>query len=121
MDRLSDFNPVYTDESYEFCDAMWLAFAERMNVFDISTNSCYAHIRLINIRDINFPLLSDTDGPYQESWDLPTTNRIPPGRPETCAGHVNSGHTIRDLWQTDNVNTQITLDELHNTIRRLTH
>ena len=34
---------------------------------------------------------------------------------------VNLDHTIRYLWQTDTANTQITLDELHNTVRRLTH
>ena len=90
-----------------------------MNIFGISIDSCYAHVRLINVREISFSLLSDTDGPYQGSWSLPTMSRTPPRRPETCAGHRKSRHIIRYLWQTDTANTQITLDELHNIVWRL--
>ena len=77
-----DFSPVCTDVICHFRDAEFLSFTDNVDVFGVSLDSCYAHMRFIEEYDIPFPLLSDPTGPLTErsglastKWD--TTEAVP--------------------------------------------
>lgn len=116
-----DFSPVCTDVLCRFRDAEFLTFTEDIDVFGISTDSCYAHQEFIKQYDIPFPLLSDTTGHVTEQFDLAYDEwECHEGVPKRALLTIDDSQTIQYRWETENAYESPNYDELHGTVSSLT-
>lgn len=115
-----DFSPVCTEELCEFRDAEWLTFTDDVDVFGVSSDSCYAHKRFIDEYDLNFPLLSDTMGTVTEAYGLAYDEwEHHAGVPKRALVTVDESRTVRYRWVTESAYENPSTEELEQTVRAL--
>lgn len=99
-----DCSPVCTDQLCDFRDAEWLALRPEVDVFGVSTDTCYAHERFIEEYDLTFPLLSDTTGEVAERYGVACDEcELHAGVPRRSVFVVDSSRTVRYVWTTTDV------------------
>lgn len=115
-----DFSPVCTDVLCRFRDAEWLSFTDNVDVFGISRDSCYAHKRFIQEYDLSFPLLSDTEGEITEQFDLLYDEwEHHSAIPKRALVTLDSSHSIRYKWHTEDAYNSPNIDELEESVLSL--
>lgn len=115
-----DFSPVCTEELCGFRDAEWLSFTNDVDVLGISRDSCYAHKRFIQQYDLNFPLLSDTEGEVIKQFDVMYDEwDHHRGVPKRALMTRDESHDIRYRWQTENAYDAPDMNELEQSVLSL--
>lgn len=115
-----DFSPVCTDVLCNFRDAEFLSFTDNVDVFGVSLDSCYAHMRFIEEYDIPFPLLSDTTGTVTERYGLAYDEwEHHEGVPKRALLTIDETRSIRYKWLTESAYESPSYDELHQTVLSL--
>lgn len=115
-----DFSPVCTEELCEFRDAEWLTMTNDVDVFGISTDSCYAHNRFIEEYNLPFPLLSDTMGRVTTSYGVAYDEwEHHEGVPKRALITIDDENTIRYQWVTDSAYESPSLDALQASVTTL--
>ena len=61
-----DFAPACTEQSCRMRDAEFFQLTDDLDVYGISADGPYSHAAFAEQRDLNYPLLSDTDGSVAE-------------------------------------------------------
>lgn len=65
-----DFHPACTSQWCALRDADWLTLLDDTVVVGIGADSVYAHQRFARAYDIDFPLLSDSDGRVAQAYGV---------------------------------------------------
>ena len=65
-----DFAPVCTEQSCRMRDAEFFQLVDDLDVYGISADGPYSHAAFAEQRDLNYPLLSDTDGSVAERYGV---------------------------------------------------
>ncbi|MEF8775305.1 MAG: peroxiredoxin [Haloarculaceae archaeon] len=65
-----DFHPACTDQWCSLRDADWLTLLEDVVVLGVGADAAYAHREYANEHNIQFPLLSDTDGRVSRAYGV---------------------------------------------------
>ncbi len=65
-----DFAPTCTEQSCRMRDAEFFQLTDGLDVYGISTDGPYSHAAFAGERELNYPLLSDTDGSVAERYDV---------------------------------------------------
>lgn len=115
-----DFSPVCTEELCEFRDSEWLTFTPDLDIFGISTDSAYAHRRVIQDNELPFPLLSDHDGSISAKYDvLAEEHENHPQVSRRAVFVIDADETIRYAWEADDMLTDPDISEVYSAIRDL--
>lgn len=98
----ADFSPVSTRELCAIRDAEWLVESPGLLVWATSGDSTYAHRAFAAEFDLNFPLLTDSNGAVAERYDAVEdewegNHRVP----KRSVFLVDADRRIRYAWQTD--------------------
>ncbi|MFB6300818.1 MAG: redoxin domain-containing protein [Halobacteriales archaeon] len=67
---LFDFNPKCTDHLCSLRDLEWFDFLENTTVFAISTDRVFSHQAFAEDHQLDFTLLSDSDGSVSEAYGV---------------------------------------------------
>jgi peroxiredoxin len=67
-----DFHPACTDQWCSLRDADWLTLLDDAVVLGVGADGAYAHREYANEHNIQFPLLSDTDGTVSRAYGVLT-------------------------------------------------
>jgi peroxiredoxin len=65
-----DFHPACTEEVCAIRDLSWFELFPGASVLAVSTDSAYSHAAFAREFDIDFPLLSDSDGSVAEAYGV---------------------------------------------------
>ncbi|PSQ14146.1 hypothetical protein BRD02_10475 [Halobacteriales archaeon QS_8_69_73] len=65
-----DFAPACTEQSCRMRDAEFFQLTDDLDVYGISADGPYSHAVFAERRDLNYPLLSDTDGSVAERYGV---------------------------------------------------
>jgi peroxiredoxin len=65
-----DFHPACTDQWCSLRDADWLTVMENVVVLGVGSDGAYAHRQYASEHNIQFPLLSDTDGQVSRAYGV---------------------------------------------------
>ncbi|MDY6819285.1 MAG: redoxin domain-containing protein [Halobacteriales archaeon] len=67
---LFDFNPKCTNHMCSLRDLEWFNFLENTTIFAISTDRVFSHQAFAEDQQLDFTLLSDSDGSVSEAYDV---------------------------------------------------
>jgi peroxiredoxin len=108
-----DFHPACTDQWCSLRDADWLTLLEDVVVLDVGSDAVYAHREYADEHNIQFPLLSDTDGRVSRAYDVLAEefeeHRDVPGRATYV---IDPDHVVRFAWSATSPDEQPDLDAL---------
>ncbi|MFC6953641.1 redoxin domain-containing protein [Halorubellus litoreus] len=108
-----DFHPACTDQWCSLRDADWLTLLEDVVVLGVGSDAAYAHREYANKHNIQFPILSDTDGAVSRAYDVLVDefegHSDVPGRATFVVG---PNRTIQFAWSADGPEQQPDLDAL---------
>lgn len=99
---LFDFHPECTDALCAIRDAEWLTLTEGVDVLGIGTDGVYSHRAFATEQDLEYPLLSDSDGSVSEQYgvlhdEIDGHRRVA----KRAAFVVDTEQTIRYAWSSD--------------------
>lgn len=108
-----DFHPACTDHWCSLRDAEWLTLLDDVVVLGVGADGAYAHREYANRHNIQFPLLSDTDGRVARAYGVSTeefeNHRDVPGRATFV---IDSDRVARFAWSASSPDEQPDLDAL---------
>ena len=108
-----DFHPACTDQWCSLRDADWLTLLDDVAVLGVGSDGAYAHREYAARNNIQFPLLSDTDGRVSRAYDVLTEefegHRGVPGR---ALFVVDPERIVRFAWAAQGPEEQPDLDSL---------
>lgn len=108
-----DFHPACTDQWCSLRDADWLTLLEDVVVLGVGSDAAYAHREYANKHNIQFPILSDTDGAVSRAYDVLVDefegHSDVPGRATFV---IDPDRTIQFAWSADGPEQQPDLDAL---------
>jgi len=97
-----DFHPACTDQWCSLRDADWLTLLEDVVVLGVGGDGAYAHREYAARNDVQFPLLSDTDGTVSRAYGVLAQefegHRDVPGRATLV---VDPNRVVRYAWSAD--------------------
>lgn len=97
-----DFSPVCTDELCAIRDARWFEFTAGLDVWGVSADSTYAHRAFKDEYDLNFPLLSDSQGTVASEFGVRYDEwEAHEGVPKRSVFLVSPDRTVEYAWATD--------------------
>lgn len=67
---LFDFNTACTDHVCSIHDLAWFNLDDKLSVFGISTDRTFSHAAFARQEDVQFPLLSDSDGSVAKEYGV---------------------------------------------------
>jgi peroxiredoxin len=67
---LFDFHPECTEQLCDLSNLSWFDINEDVTVFAISTDRSFSHRAFADAENLDFPLLSDSDGSVAEAFDV---------------------------------------------------
>lgn len=115
-----DFHPACTEEVCSIRDLTWFELVPGASVLAISTDSAYSHAAFAREFDIDFPLLSDSDGSVSAAYGV---------RGAGVDGHalvaersvfvVDEGRTVRYAWGADDPREQPDWDAVKTALESL--
>jgi peroxiredoxin len=98
-----DFSPVCTNELCAIRDAQWFELAHDLDVWAISGDSVYSHRAFADAYDLNFAMLSDSDGNVADAFDVRYDSwENHANVPQRAVVLIDADGTIRYVWKTDN-------------------
>lgn len=108
-----DFHPACTEELCTMQNLGWFDVREDTTVLAVSRDSAFSHRAFANEYDIEFPLLSDSDGAVSERYGV---------RYDELAGHrdvskrsvfvIDADTKVRYAWVADEPQSQPDWDEI---------
>lgn len=108
-----DFHPACTDQWCSLRDADWLTLLDDVVVLGVGSDCAYAHREYADHHNIQFPLLSDTDGTVSRAYDVLTTDfenhTDVPGRATYV---IDPTHVVQFAWSARSPDEQPDLDAL---------
>jgi peroxiredoxin len=108
-----DFHPACTDQWCSLRDADWLTLLDDVVVLGVGSDGAYAHREYATEHNIQFPLLSDTDGQVSRAYGVLLEefegHRDLPGQATFV---VDPDRTIQFAWSADSPEEQPDLDAL---------
>jgi peroxiredoxin len=108
-----DFHPACTDQWCSLRDADWLTLLEDVVVLGVGSDAVYAHREYADAHNIQFPLLSDTDGRVSSAYDVLSEefedHHDVPGRATYV---VDPDRAVRFAWSATSPDEQPDLDAL---------
>jgi peroxiredoxin len=108
-----DFHPACTDQWCSLRDADWLTLLEDVVVLGVGSDAVYAHREYADAHNIQFPLLSDTDGRVSRAYDVLAeefeNHRDVPGRATYV---IDPDRVVRFAWSATSPDEQPDLDAL---------
>ena len=115
-----DFAPACTEQSCRMRDAEFFQLADDLDVYGISADGPYSHAAFAEQRDLNYPLLSDTDGSVAERYgvlheEFDGMRRVA----ERALFVVDADRTVRYAWSDAEGWTDPDLEPVREVIRAL--
>jgi peroxiredoxin len=108
-----DFHPACTDQWCSLRDADWLTLLDDVVVLGVGSDAVYAHRKYADAHNIQFPLLSDTDGRVSRAYDVLAeefeNHRDVPGRATYV---IDPDRVVRFAWSASSPDEQPDLDAL---------
>lgn len=108
-----DFHPACTDQWCSLRDADWLTLLDDVAVLGVGSDGAYAHREYADRHNIQFPLLSDTDGRVSRAYNVLTDefegHRDVPARATFV---VDADRMVRFAWTARSPDEQPDLDAL---------
>jgi peroxiredoxin len=108
-----DFHPACTDQWCSLRDADWLTLLDDVVVLGVGSDGAYTHREYAAKHNIQFPLLSDTDGRVSKAYGV-LTEEFENHRevPRRAAFVVGPGRAVRFAWSARSPDEQPDLDAL---------
>jgi len=108
-----DFHPACTDQWCSLRDADWLTLLDDVVVLGVGSDGAYAHREYADKHNIQFPLLSDTDGQVSQAYGV-LTEEFEDHRdvPRRAAFVVDADRVIQLAWSARSPDEQPDLDAL---------
>jgi peroxiredoxin len=108
-----DFHPACTDQWCSLRDADWLTLVDDVVVLGVGSDGAYAHREYADRHNIQFPLLSDTDGTVSRAYGV-LTDEFEGHRdvPRRATFVVDADRVVRFAWSADSPADQPDLDAL---------
>ncbi|MFB6111737.1 MAG: redoxin domain-containing protein [Halobacteriaceae archaeon] len=114
-----DFHPACTDQWCSLRDADWLTLLEDVVVLGIGSDGAYAHREYAQRHNIQFPLLSDTDGQVSRAYGVLAEafegHRAVPGRATFVVGPER---TVQFAWSAESPDEQPDMEALERATQR---
>ena len=108
-----DFHPACTDQWCSLRDADWLTLLDDVVVLGVGADGAYAHREYADKHNIQFPLLSDTDGQVSQAYGVLTeefeNHRDVPSRATFV---VDPDRIVQFAWSARSPDEQPDLDAL---------
>lgn len=106
-----DFHPACTDQWCSLRDADWLTVMENVVVLGVGSDAAYAHRQYAAEHNIQFPLLSDTDGQVSRAYGV-LADEFEGHRdvPNRATFVVDPGRTVQFAWSARGPEEQPDLD-----------
>lgn len=114
---LFDFHPACTEHMCSLQDLAWLDLDDDVTVFGVSTDKSFSHSAFADHENIEFRLLSDSDGSVAEEYGVLY---------DEFNGHkrvtkrsvfvVDTDRTVRYAWVTEDPRTQPDLNAVRATL-----
>ena len=115
-----DFAPVCTEQTCRMRDAEFFQLTDGLDVYGISADGPYSHAAFAEQRDLNYPLLSDTDGSVAEQYDvLHDEFRGMRRVTERALFVVGPDRTVRYAWSDPTGTTDPDLEPAQQVVRSL--
>lgn len=113
-----DFHPACTDQWCSIRDADWLTLLDDVVVLGVGADAAYAHREFATEHNIQFPLLSDTDGQVSRAYGVMSGefegHQNVPGRATFV---VDPDRVVQFAWSASGPEDQPDLDA----VRKATH
>jgi len=108
-----DFHPACTDQWCSLRDADWLTLLDDVVVLGVGSDGAYAHREYATKHNIQFPLLSDTDGQVSQAYGV-LTEEFENHRdvPRRATFVVDADRVIQFAWSARSPDEQPDLDGL---------
>jgi peroxiredoxin len=108
-----DFHPACTDQWCSLRDADWLTTLEDVVVLGVSTDGVYSHGEYATRHNVQFTLLSDTDGAVARAYGV-LADEFEGHRsvPERATFVVDPDRVVRFAWSADGPEDQPDMDAL---------
>ncbi|MFB6309331.1 MAG: redoxin domain-containing protein [Haloarculaceae archaeon] len=108
-----DFHPACTDQWCSLRDADWLTLLDDVVVLGVGADGAYAHQEYATKHDIQFPLLSDTDGRVSRAYGV-LTEEFEGHRdvPRRATFVVDPDRIVQFAWSARSPDEQPDLDAL---------
>lgn len=108
-----DFHPACTDQWCSFRDAEWLTTLDDVVVLGVSTDGVYSHGEYSVQHDIQFTLLSDTDGQVARAYGVLADGfEGHRGVPESATFVIGPDRVVQFAWAADGPEDQPDLEAL---------
>lgn len=108
-----DFHPACTDQWCSLRDADWLTLLDDVVVLGVGTDAAYAHREYAAQHNIQFPLLSDTNGEISRAYGvLDADFEGHRDVPKRAVFVVDADHTVQFAWSASGPEDQPNLDSL---------
>jgi peroxiredoxin len=103
---LFDFHPACTDHMCALHDLAWMDLEDDVTVFGISTDKSFSHRAFADSENLEFRLLSDSDGTVAEEYDVlydefKNHKRVS----KRSVFVVDTDQTVRYAWATEDPRT----------------
>lgn len=103
---LFDFHPACTDHMCSLHDLAWLDLDDTVTVFGISTDKSFSHNAFADRENLQFRLLSDSDGNVAEHYDVLYDEFKDHKRvAKRSVFVVDTDQTVRYTWVTEDPQT----------------
>jgi peroxiredoxin len=104
---LFDFHPACTEHMCSLHDLAWLDLDDDVTVFGVSTDKSFSHNAFVDSENLEFRLLSDSDGSVAEEYgvlydEFNGHKRVA----KRCVFVVDTDRTVRYAWVTEDPRTQ---------------
>jgi len=114
-----DFHPACTDQWCSLRDADWLTILDDVVVLGVGSDGAYAHREYAYKHNIQFPLLSDTNGQVSEAYGVLTEELENHRRvPRRATFVVDANRIIQFAWSARSPDEQPDLDALRKAAHR---
>lgn len=112
-----DFHPACTEQWCSLRDANWLTLMADVVVLGVGADGAYAHREYADTNNIQYPLLSDTDGQVSQSYGV-LTEEFDNHRdiPHRATFVIAPDRTVQFAWSAQGPDDQPDLDELRDVV-----
>lgn len=113
-----DFSPTCEDQLCGLRDTEWFTFTDGLSVIALSGDGPFSHRQFAGELDIDFPLLSDTDGRVADAFGV-----LEPefegcrNVPRRSAFIVDGSQTVRFAWRADDMAAEPDLEAIREAAR----
>ncbi|UWG47861.1 Peroxiredoxin [Halanaeroarchaeum sp. HSR-CO] len=117
---LFDFHPECTKDVCDIRDLQWLDLLETVSAFAISTDKVFSHREFAERHQLDYPLLSDSDGTVAEAYDVLLDEFADHRRiSQRSVFVIDTDQIVRYSWMAERADDHPNWHAVHDAVREL--